>query len=329
MKFPKTPDVKGLVFSPWELRPGTPVTASYSYVDAVVTEWDSDQTALILASGTVYPTSVKSDWPIPEEDIGISVSGLWSTVTVNPIYHGVIPLTVFYKIDRTESLTAVSAITEATATFYNDWFTDEDGNTVPMTVVPLSLPVNIQVYKPEDFTVVFDQPERGISVINEEVWTSNSAGTVKMTDPVDDFAMTKNLFRKGLVQVEVPMAATIEPIIRYTHVAGGRKGKIVEVDLQEWDPVKIDVRGILWHRDKLYVLTENGLYRFDRWGDFAAPEAHYPAVTGNDLTYAPGDLLLVTDGSVKVYKIRHDVIHLDRDTDTMRFREANPSFKIG
>lgn len=330
MNFPKTPDVDGLVFSPWELRPGTTVAVSYSYVDIFETTWNSDAATTVTVSGTVYLPSIQSDWPIPDENVVITPSGNWNIVDIAPINYGSIPLTVYYKVAKTESLTAVSAITEAAATYYNDWFYDETGTPTPMTVVPLTLPFNEQVYKPEDFTVTFDQPQRGISVINEETWTSDLVGTVKMTDPIDDFAMSRNLFRKGLTQVEVPMNCLVEPVVRYVHTEGGRTAKVVEMDLQDWDPNRIEIRGILWHRDKLYVMTENGLYRFDRWGSFDQPEAHYPGVTGYDLTYAVDDLFLVTDGGtdVKVYQVRHDYLHYDRTTRMLRFRETDPLFRI-
>lgn len=329
MKLVKTPDTTGLSFSPWELRPGTTVKVDYSYVRDVQYEWNSDESLSVVVSGTVWPTSVKSPWPV-EDVVTITPSGLYNIVTVGAINHGPTELDIFYKIDATEYLTSVSAISETASTFYDDWFTDETGAVTPMTVVPLTnLPTNQQVYKPEDFEVEIVQPERGISVLNGDTWTSNSVGTVKMVDNSDEFSMSRNMFRRGKVQVLVPMSCTIEPVIRYEIVDGNRTGKYVEVDLQDWYPERRIVRGILWHRDKLYVMTDIGMYSFDRWSDFSQPESYYPEVTGHDMTYAIDDQLLVTDGqTVKVYKILHDFLHYDRKTEVLRFREPNADFLI-
>lgn len=329
MKFTKTPDTKGLAFSPWELRPGSTVQVDYSYVAVQQYDWYSDNSTSVMVSGTVWPTSVQADWPIPEDNITITPSGLYSTVDIEAITHGPTTLNIYYRVDVTENLTAVSAITEATSTYYDDWFLDEEGVPTPMTVVPLVLPINQQVYKPEDFTVTITNPERGVSTLNGDVWTSNAEGTLKMIDHTDDFSVSRNLFRKGKVQVLLPMASKLEPAIRYQLTNGQKTGKYVEMDVQEWYPNRLSVRGILWHRDKLYVLTDDGLYSFDRWGDFSQPENHYSNVTGHDLTYAAGDLFLVTEGTgLKVYRVRHDFNHYDRATETMRFREANSIFRI-
>ena len=329
MKFTKTPDTKALAFSPWEIRPGTTVQVDYSYVALHQEEWYSDNSTSIVVSGTVWPTSVQSDWPIPEDGITITPSGLYSTVDLQGIGHGPTTLNIYYRVDVTENLTAVSAITEATSTYYDDWFPDEDGVPTPMTVIPLVLPVNHQVYKPDDFTVTFSQPERGVASLNGDTWTSNSVGTLKMLDHADDYSISRNLFRRGKVQVLLPMTSTLEPVVRYELTNGGKTGKYVEMDIQDWHPSRLSVRGILWHRDKLYVMTDDGLYSFDRWGDFSTPDAHYPEVTGYDLTYAAGDLFLVTEGNaLKAYKVRHDFNHYSRSTETMRFREANSIFRI-
>lgn len=329
MKFTTTPDTTGLAYSPWELRPGTNVQVDYSYVAKETALWDSNSATTIDVSGFTWVTSVQSEWPIPAENITITKDGLFSSVEIQPINQGVVPLNVFYKVDVSENLTAVSAITQAASTYYNDWFEDEDGVITPLTVVPLSLPSNEQVYKPEDFEVTFDQGRRGVSVLNRDQWTCNKVATAKMTDTTDDFAITRNLFRKGLVEVLVPMASPITDITRYQVTNGAKTGKYVIMDVQEWDPIRIDVRGILWHRDMLYVMTESGLYAFDRWGDLSQPDAHYPDVTGNDLTYSVNDSFLVTDGgSIKVYKVRHDFNHYDRPNATMRNREIDPNFLV-
>jgi hypothetical protein len=141
--------------------------------------------------------------------------------------------------------------------------------------------------------------------------------------------MSRNLFRKGVTVVRVPMKCLIEPIVRYEITDGAKTGKYVEIDLQEWSPNRLDVRGMTWHRDKLYVMTDSGMYSFDRWGDFATPELGYPTVTGHDVTYGCDDQFLVTDGSaIKVYKVRHDFQHYDRNTEVLRFREASPVFSV-
>lgn len=326
MDFPKTPDKTGLVFSPWEIRPGTSVRVSYSYVEKSVQSWDSNEAFNSVVTGTPYVTSVKCDYPINEDDITITGSGIY----VEPIGRGTIDLDIYYKMTGTQTIAAVPAITEYDADYYDDWFYDETGAATPMTVVPLTLPTNEQEYKPEDFTVEYQQPIRGISILSGDIWTSDSAGTLKMYDTTDDFGMSRSLFRKGKTEVSVPMACKIEPVIRYTYLNGIKTRKIVEVDLQEWiDDTALITYGILWHRDYLYVLSNTGLHRFDRWGDFAIPDDSYPTITGHDLTYAVDDKLLVSDGhTVKVYSIRHDFIHYERNAELIRHREANPIYRI-
>lgn len=330
MNFTKTPDTTGLAFSPFELRPGTTAQVDYSYVEREETTWNSDLPLDISVSGMTWAPAVEADWPIADDGIEITTSGVWSTVSLDAIGHGVIDLAINYKIDVSENITAISAVSDTAAVYYDDWYTDEDGVTVPMTVLPLTLPTTYGTYKPEDFTVTFTQAERGVTVLGGDKWTSSSVGTLKMVDYQDDFSRSWNLFRKGVTEIRVPMSCNIEPIIRYDLTDGVKSGKYVEVDLQDWSPHRYDVRGILWHRDKLYVLTGDGMFAFDRWSNFAEAEASYPSVTGYDLTYAVEDKFLVTEGTaLKVYKVLHDYQHYDRATEVLRFREANPNFKVG
>jgi hypothetical protein len=326
MRFPETPNKTGLVFSPWEVRSGTVVTVTYSFVEKKEWTWDSNATFSDVVTGTPYTTSIKCDYPIEEDHITITGSG----VVIDPIGYGPVGLTIYNKRTTTESVTARAAITAADAEYYNDWFYDEAGTAIPMTVVPLTLLANEQTYKPEDFAAEYDQPERGITMLNGEEWTSDSVGTVKMVDPTDDFSMSRNLFREGKMEVEVPLDCKIEPVIRYTFLGGSRMGKIVEVDLQDWiDNIRLDVRGILWHRDYLYALTDTGLHRFERWGDFDVPGDSFSNVTGTDLTYCIDDKFLVCDGqTVKVYSVRHDLLHYDKDTEVIRHREEVPEYRV-
>lgn len=326
MKFPETPDKTGLAFSPWEVRPGTPVTVTYSYVEKKEWTWNSNETFDDVVTGTPYTTSIKCDYPIEEDHITITGSG----VIIDPIGYGSVNLTIYNKRTTTETVTARSAITAADAEYYDDWFYDETGVATPMTIVPLTLLMNEQTYKPEDFAVEYSQPEKGISILNWEKWTSDSAGTIKMVDPTDDFSMSRNLFRKGKTEVEVPLSCEIEPVIRYTFTGGSRTKKVVEVDLQEWiDNTRLEVYGILWHRDYLYALADTGLHRFERWGEFDSPDSSFPNVTGTDLTYCINDKLLVCDGqTIKVYSIRHDLLHYDKDTEVIRHREENPDYRV-
>lgn len=334
MNFSKTPDVNALVFDPFELRPGTIVEVTSHYVGVEEYTWDKAATFNAVISGVVYPTSIKADIEIDEDLIDVEVSGLYSTVTIEPfpsqLITGNLDLRIFAKREVTENIEAVSAINELRAAYFNDWFYDETGAAVPMTVLPLTLPENEMDYRLEDFDVTWSYPERGVSVLSNDVWRSNSAGTIKMQDSTDDFSFTRNMFRKGKKLLVVPMDCTIEPVVHYNTVNGDPRSKVVEIDLQDKAPEDIVCRGILWHRDKLYVLTSNGLYRFDRWGDFAEPEAHYPHITGNDLTYVVDDILAVTeDNCVRLYKMRHDFVNLDRQNDLVRMRERNPDMEIG
>jgi hypothetical protein len=325
MKFTTTPDKTALVFSPWEIRPGTPVTVSYSYVEKREWTWDSDAAFNDVVEGTPYTTSVKCEYPIEDDKITITGSGIY----IDPISKGLIDLTVYDKRETSATIIAVAAISSTAADYYNDWFYNEEGVATPMTIVPLTLQQNEQDYKPEDFTISYSQPERGISVINDETWTCDSAGTVKMTSPADDFSMSRNLFRAGVTEVEVPLACTIEPILRYTFLNGARYKKVVDVDLQDWDGTTYDVRGILWHRDYLYTLTSGGLFSFSRWGNFDTPDFSYPEVIGNDLTYALDDKFLISSGgAIKVYSVLHDFVHYHKDTEVIRHREYNAQFRI-
>ena len=330
MNFVKTQDVQGLAFSPWELRPGTSVNVAYSYVVEEDISWDSNAPIDISVSGMVWPTSIQSQWPIPASNLTIAQAGLFSDISISPLGKDVIDLKVFYKVNVQQNLDAISAISTSSAVYYDDWFLDEEGTPTPMTIVPLTLPINVQVYKPEDFTVTFDQEERGISVLGDDTWTSTSVGTLKMSAASDNFAMSRNLFRLGKTQVMVPLASSIPTLVRYEVVNGHKIAQWVEIDIQEWAPNRYDVRGILWHRDKLYVLTDLGMFSFDRWGEFDTPDGAYPNVIGYDLTYAVNDLFLVTDGpSIKVYNVRHDFLYLDRNVSTLYMREQNPVFLIG
>lgn len=326
MNFPKTPDKVGLAFSPWEIRPGTSVNVAYSYVDKHEWEWDSNSPFDNVVTGTPYTTSVKCDYPINVDDITITNSGIY----IEALGRGPVGLTIYSKREVSQNITAVPAIDEDSTTYYDDWFYDETGMAVPMTIVPLSLELSEQTYKPEDFTVDYDQPEKGISILNGEVWTSDSTGTVKMIDQTDDFSMSRNLFRKGITEVAVPLECKIEPVLRYIYLNGVKYQKVVEVDLQEWiDDTKLDVRGILWHRDYLYSLTDTGMHRFNRWGNFDIPDDSYSNVMGTDLTYTVDDKFLVSDEhTVKIYKVRHDYLHYDKDSEFIRHREENPEYRI-
>ena len=75
-----------------------------------------------------------------------------------------------------------------------------------------------------------------------------------MVDNSDDFSMSRNIFRKGLTDVEVPIAFPL-PGKRDVFQGNAIVAKIVEIDLQDWIDAPKLIRGILWHRDFLYVLT--------------------------------------------------------------------------
>ncbi len=326
MKFTGTPEKTALCFSPWEIRPETPVTITYCYTSVLETTWDSNSEGTFTVDGTPYPTSVKSEYAIPETYVWVD----GGDITIQPITMGMIDIKIYYKKWVTEVITSRGAITEYDSDYYNDWFQDEDGSIVPYTVLPLTLPENEMEYKLEDFEIEYTQPVRGISMLADDVWELTSTGTLKMTDHTDDMGLSRNLFRKGQMQVEVPMACTIEDVERYVVENGQKVGKIVTIDIQDWiDDTALDCRGILWHRDFLYVLTDAGLYRFDRWSNFDLPENAWPDIIGNDLTYTANDQFLITkDEKIQVYQIRHDFLNLDRDNDLIRMRQNDPEMGI-
>lgn len=337
VRFSKTPldndggltPIEGLVFSPWEIRPGSVVTITYDYVESFGdSAWDSSQPITIVTDGIVYPTSIKAPTAIIPA-ANISISSDQSTVTIQPINAGAVDVTVFAKKVDIITSTARAAITETDSRFFNDFFIDQFGNIVPETVLPVTLKANEMEYKPTDFTISVTQRQRGISTLNGDTWTSDEVGTLKMIDNTDDFSMSRNLFRKGLTEVRVPIAFPIEGK-RKIFEGNAEVAKTVDIDLQNWveDRVK-EVRGILWHRDFLYVLTDEGLYSFNRFKDFSVPDNYYPDVTGTDLTYGVTDRFLVTDTTgLKEYKVRHDFIFIAPDTGDLVTREGNPEFEI-
>ena len=337
LEFSKTPlddqgaltPIAGLVFSPWEIRPGTVVTVNYDFVEEFGdASWDSSQPITVVTDGIIYPTSIKAPSAIIPA-ANISISSDQSTVTIQPINAGAVELSVFAKKVDIIVATARGAITETDATFFNDFFIDQFGNTVPKTVVPVFLKGNEMEYKVTDFRISFTQKQRGVSTLNGDTWTSNQAGVLKMIDNTDNFSMSRNLFRKGLTDVRVPIAFPLEGKQKIFE-GNAEVAKIVEIDLQDWvDDIVKDIRGILWHRDFLYALTDNGLYSFDRFKNFSVPDNHFPEVTGNDLTYGVTDRFLVTDTTgVKEYKVRHDFIFVAPVTGDLVTREGNPVFKI-
>ena len=224
----------------------TLVTVVYNFTQRFGEFWDSSDPITIVTDGIVYPTSVKApDAVIPA--VNISISADQTTVTIQPINQGTVDLTVFAKKTDTIVVTARAAITETDATFFNDFFIDQFGNTVPETIIPVSLSTNAMEYKPTDFTVTFSQRQRGISTLNGDTWTSNEIGTLKMIDNSDDFSMSRNLFRKGLTEVQVPLAFPL-PAKRDVFENNATVAKIVDIDLQDWTgDVSKDIRGILWH----------------------------------------------------------------------------------
>ncbi len=321
--------IEGLVFSPWEIRPGVNVTITYDYVEEFGdSSWDSSQPITIVTTGIVFPTSIKAPGAIiPAANISISTDQ--STVTIQPINAGAVDITVFAKKVDVITSTSRPAITETDSRFFNDFIIDQFGNIVPETVVPVTLKANTMEYKPTDFRISVTQRQRGVSVLNGDTWTSNEVGALKMIDNTDDFSMSRNLFRKGLTEVRVPIAFPIKAKRRIFE-GNAEVAKTVDIDLQDWveDTVK-EVRGILWHRDFLYVLTNEGLYSFDRFKDFSVPDNYYPGVTGTDLTYGVTDRFLVTDiTGLKEYKVRHDFIFVAPDTGDLVTREGNPIFSI-
>lgn len=222
----------------------------------------------------------------------------------------------------TQIVTSVSAIDSTSSSYYKDYFIDENNDYIPMTIVPLTLPTNQRDYTLEDFTLTADIKDNGICLVDKDTWRITNSGVISF--------INKAILRNGYIEAEVPMDSDMKEIRFAKTSQGQNRRKVVEIDDQT-PSVNIEAMGMAQIRDNVYILTNYGLYSYDKKSDFSTPVGYYAYVLGRDIMYLPTNQLGVisSDGTrVDIYDIKSDYIYMDRDLNEIYYRHLDTHFSM-
>jgi hypothetical protein len=300
-----------LVYSPFQIRPGTSCTVEVTCYSSITISWDSSTTLNETISGFVVSESVKSTVDIPVENITISYVDDDSVVTIDPINNGVIDLDIYFYVKTTNTVISESAFNSLSTTYYKDYILI-DNVVIPKTIIPFAIDSNAVAVK-----VTPDADNNGVDYFGDVKLTINSEGLLES----EDFKLY--ILKTGRECVRVPMDFDGP----YIMIENGMK--VIEIDNQEWISGYNEARGLLVYGNNIIVTTNKSLCVFDIYSDFSEPILEDIHIQGYDLTYFEDDTIGVVSGSyIQKYKLRHDFIYVDKENKRIYFREKDPRINI-
>jgi len=310
-----------IIEDPFVIRPGTSVTVTARLQESVdyIDVWDSSAGAFNdNIPGFFTISAVISDGIIPPNAISLTYEEDGSTtIDIEQLDLGVISFSINYYETQEANIVSRSALPGNPDDC--QYVLLINGDVIPKTLIDLSADFDMDKLD-AIINVESGISNRGLVTVHDSLIRVNSAGT---TD--NDI----NILRKGPEEVWVSENYTGD----YFLIEDGQKK--ITIDNQEPVPSGLEFFGMENVGDVVFVLTSNGLYGFDRWGDFIDPIDengeifHWPDIRGTDITYLPDDSLAIPSGQIiNKYFLRHDFVLLDSPNNRIYFREEYPNFEV-
>ena len=320
---------------PFVIRPGIDVTVRAKVVKLQTENWDMTSNLVVSVDGLVTHSSIKGETGIPYNYIkkleytdDIDGLNVITDIEIEPFAVESTPIDVDIYYLRTDDVvkTSKSALSSSESAAYNmynyEYIVEKDGNIIPMTLINIVGEFDDAV-RIEKLELITDTEDRGITQAVDNMIGITSHGTM---------TMGLNALRKGRETVDVAKAYGGS----YLEIDYAEGTKKILIDNQEKSIPGVEFFGLENVGDVVFIITDDGLYGFNKWNDFINPinvgesnVFHWSNILGTDLTYIDDDSLVIANGTVaNKYYLRHDFTMFDKNNNRILFREPNPEFDV-